>query len=101
MLDTLTLALDDPTILRIVYAGSFAGAFIVLVSVIGAVITSRRTNLHNDRQAREQTIREIAAYTAEGSLSPDDAERIIRALPAQSADDANAAVDAARNIRND
>lgn len=31
------------------------------------------------RRAREATKREIAAYVAEGSISPDDAEKIIKA----------------------
>lgn len=39
--------------------------------------------MHNmaKRREREQSRREIAAYVAEGSMTPDDAERILNAGP--------------------
>jgi hypothetical protein len=56
-----------------------------LIAVIGAfstaVIAIVFTTLKNvlRTRAREQTKREIAAYVAEGSIRPEDAERIIKA----------------------
>ena len=51
-------------------------SFIVLISVafptISGVLRTR---------ARERTKRELAAYVAEGSMRPEDAERILEAGP--------------------
>lgn len=46
---------------------------------------------------REQTRREIAAYVAEGAISPDDAERIIQPSPWWAKHCANAFGGARRN----
>jgi hypothetical protein len=57
--------------------GAFAvtGTFgIILTGIVAGTIKSTCRN-----RAREQTKREIAAYVAEGSISPDDAERILKA----------------------
>jgi len=35
----------------------------------------------NREKERERTRREMAAYVAEGSISPDDAERLLKAKP--------------------
>lgn len=54
---------------------AIVGAFAIpLVAIIGGLFhTTART------KAREQTKRELAAYVAEGSMKPEDAERIINA----------------------
>jgi hypothetical protein len=46
--------------------------FALIVIVIGAV------KGHFETRAREQTKREVAAYMAEGSITSEDAERILR-----------------------
>jgi hypothetical protein len=53
----------------------FGGAFsVAIVAVITEAI--RKTM---QARAREQSRREIAAYVAEGSISPDDAVRLLEA----------------------
>ena len=60
---------------------------IPLVAIVGglsfAVICVVASTLKSisSRKQREQTRREIAAYVAEGSMTPDDAERILKADP--------------------
>ncbi len=50
------------------------GILVALTAIIGGVLHGiLRT------RAREQSRREIAAYIAEGSMTPDDAERILEA----------------------
>lgn len=50
------------------------GLLIALVSVIGSFVQGAvRT------RAREQTRREVAAYVAEGSMSADEGERLLKA----------------------
>ncbi|RMH24165.1 MAG: hypothetical protein D6692_13845 [Planctomycetota bacterium] len=48
-------------------------------SVAGIAIIFGCVQAIANRRQREQSRREIAAYVAEGSMSPDDAERILRA----------------------
>ncbi|MGP1272202.1 MAG: hypothetical protein ACTS22_02595 [Phycisphaerales bacterium] len=48
---------------------------IVIVSVVTISGTIRKTVM---TRQREQTKRELAAYVAEGSMSPDDAQKILR-----------------------
>lgn len=50
------------------------GVTVALVSVVGGIVTGIRS-----RREREETKRELAAYVAEGSLTLDQAERLIRA----------------------
>ncbi len=54
---------------------------IVLITIIGAVILTLIvfTNVRKvlETRSRETTRREIAAYVAEGSITPDDARRLI------------------------
>ena len=52
-------------------------AILGTVGIIG-ILTGGITGMYKTRQ-RERTKREIAAYVAEGSISPQDAERIIKA----------------------
>jgi TRAP-type C4-dicarboxylate transport system permease small subunit len=61
------------------------GELIGLIAVAGglvvgftAVFFSAVTNMSKARQ-RERTRREIAAYVAEGSISPDEGERLMEA----------------------
>lgn len=52
------------------------GLLVAIVAIVsGTVFGSRKT------QAREETRRELAAYVAEGSITPEDAERILKAEP--------------------
>lgn len=60
---------------------------VAIVAVIGglsigviAIVFGTIHSICNKRQ-EEQTKREIAAYVAEGSISPSDAESIIRSQP--------------------
>lgn len=46
------------------------GCTIAIVAILASMVTNGQ---------REKTRREIAAYVAEGSISPDDAERMMRA----------------------
>lgn len=50
------------------------GFTIAMVSIVGGIYSNIRA-----RREREETKRELAAYVAEGSLTPDQAERLIRA----------------------
>lgn len=52
------------------------GCGIVVVSIIAGVIKSVFVE-----RAREHTRREIAAYIAEGTMTPADGERILKAAP--------------------
>lgn len=52
-------------------------AILGTVGIIG-ILTGGITGMYKTRQ-RERTKREIAAYVAEGSITPQDAERIIKA----------------------
>ena len=72
MLNTLTLAGIDGEIIPIV---AITGAFVMII--IGMVM--KTVNNAYETKQREETRREVAAYVAEGSISPDDAERILNA----------------------
>lgn len=77
MLSILAQAAGDPRIAQIdpekvlIFGGAFGVA--ALAIVCGTISTVSR-----NRQ-REQSRREIAAYVAEGSISPDDATKLIAA----------------------
>ncbi len=64
--------LTEPVIVTIVIAGA-----IVLMSIAKAVAGTFR------HAARERTRREIAAYIAEGSMSPEQGERLMRGDPSE------------------
>lgn len=52
------------------------------VPIVGIIAGAcRKSVLHKER---EQTRREVAAYVAEGSMTADEAERILRAAPPKS-----------------
>lgn len=51
-----------------------AGFILALVGIIASTITKI-----TQTKAREQSRREVAAYVAEGSITPDDAARLLTA----------------------
>jgi hypothetical protein len=51
---------------------------IVAVCILAAIIMRSTTTIVT-MAARERSRREIAAYVAEGSIKPEDAERLLRA----------------------
>lgn len=68
----LTLAsLENELIPLVAIGGGLLVAVVAIVSGVVARVSRTR--------AREATKREVAAYVAEGSISPDDAEKLIRA----------------------
>lgn len=68
-----TLGMEDEAVA--IPLGTMAFVFlIVTVVTIGRTITKTANTKH-----REQSRREIAAYVAEGSISPDDAVRMLAA----------------------
>ncbi|GJQ30084.1 MAG: hypothetical protein HBSAPP03_19680 [Phycisphaerae bacterium] len=71
-LDTFTFAaIEGSALAAIVIVG---GVLIALTSIIFNVIARTAAS-----KEREQTRRELAAYVAEGSIRPEDAERILAA----------------------
>lgn len=56
--------------LGIPYAGIALGAIAILAGTVRQISTAR---------AKEQTKRELGAYVAEGTMRPEDAERILNA----------------------
>lgn len=67
----LTLAAAQEVIPIVAVSGGLAFAIIyVIISTISSTLKSRY---------REQSRREIAAYVAEGSISPDDAAKLLSA----------------------
>lgn len=67
----LTLALDNEIIPVIAIGGGLG------VAVVGIVFGNITSMVRSKNQ--EETKRELAAYVAEGSITPEDAERIIKA----------------------
>lgn len=66
------LALDDGLLVPVIaIGGSFA------VAIFGIIFWAVKSIF--ETRSREETKRELAAYVAEGSVSPDDAERMIKA----------------------
>ena len=74
LINTLPIAAfsgDDIPALAII-AGCSVGALAIALGTICSVMNKRE---------EEQTKREIAAYVAEGSITPDDAQQIIASRP--------------------
>lgn len=69
MMHTLGMELSGSLVAVIAVSG---GMLIALVSVIASAVS--RTS---QAKAREQTKREVAAYVAEGSMSPEQAQQIL------------------------
>lgn len=67
-----TLALDDGDLSKVITIGIGGGIAIVWIifSSIRAMVVGR---------AKEATRREIAAYVAEGSMTPEQGEKLLRA----------------------
>jgi len=55
------------------------GGLIAIFAIVFSTIKKTAITKH-----REQTRRELAAYVAEGSMTPDDAERLLKAEPKSS-----------------
>lgn len=66
-----TLLLADDDIVKIAMIG---GLIIAIISIVGGFV--RRMYSEN---VRGRTQRELAAYVAEGSMTPEEGERLIRA----------------------
>lgn len=67
-----TLAIQDGLIIPIVAIGG--GLTIAAIGIVFGTVKSVM-----ETKSREETKRELAAYIAEGSMSPEDAERIVKA----------------------
>ncbi len=73
-MDALLEALaEDPGVI----VGAIAVVGMILIG-LPAVMMGIAANMSNTKE-RERSRREIAAYVAEGSMSPDDAERLLKA----------------------
>lgn len=64
-------SLDKSKLEAIVIVG---GLFIAVISIVASFVKGVLKT-----RAQEQTKRELAAYVAEGTMRPEDAERIIKA----------------------
>ncbi len=75
MMDTLLTLGDanDSTIVVVAMLGGFSVAIL-------AITFSIAHSMHKTKE-RERTKRELAAYVAEGSMTPDEAERLLKAEP--------------------
>lgn len=66
--------------------GAIAGITIILGAFAEYMTARTKTRCRLEQtRAREETRRELAAYVAEGSMTPEDAERILCAEPSQPA----------------
>lgn len=66
------LAMDEGLVIPVLAIG---GAFVV--AILGIVFGTLKSVM--ETRSREATKRELAAYVAEGSMAPEDAERIVKA----------------------
>lgn len=69
-MEPLTLAFSDGDAIKVLAVGG--GLLIGLVAIVGGLIQTVLTT-----RAREATKREIAAYIAEGTMTAEDAERVL------------------------
>ncbi|MEM7754359.1 MAG: hypothetical protein AAF297_01850 [Planctomycetota bacterium] len=69
MPDEIFALLNNEETLFLMIGGTIAVTAIVFCTITGCI----------KQNARERTRREIAAYIAEGSMTPDQGERLIRA----------------------
>lgn len=67
----LALELSEKTVSLLIIGALITGGILVykVIETVGRVMTTRQT---------EQSRREVAAYVAEGSMTPETAERILR-----------------------
>lgn len=63
---------------------AIAADLLPIIAIIGGLSTACIITVVSGRRfkAREHTRRELAAYVAEGSMTPQDAERLLTAEPA-------------------
>lgn len=54
-------------------------AMIIFIGVVGFLGMLGIIHAMSKAKEREQTRREVAAYVAEGSMTPEDAERLLKA----------------------
>lgn len=71
-MESLTLGMDDDVAVMAIIFG--VGGVVMVI----AIVFDTMQKIAVTRQ-RETTKREVAAYVAEGSMTPEDAERIIKA----------------------
>ncbi len=64
---------EDVIIPIIIFGGGTLIAVVAIIFSVGRKITRIKE--------REKTRRELAAYVAEGSMTPEDAERLMKASP--------------------
>jgi len=69
MFSTLAMEIDGSTVAIIAIGGAF------LVAIVGTICSAIQKS--SQTRAREQTKREVAAYVAEGSMTPDQAAQIL------------------------
>ncbi len=62
-------------------------AIMVAVPIVGIIAGAASSSAKN--KDRERTRRELAAYVAEGSMTADEAERILKAAPTKKAEPIN------------
>lgn len=74
----LTLGTSDGEVIALVAVGG--GLCVGIIAIIACTISSV-----SSRKQREESRREIAAYVAEGSMSPDDAATLLSADMSDSA----------------
>jgi hypothetical protein len=72
MLGTMTLAQVDEGVIPIVIFG--VGGVIAITAIVFNTVKGMVNSAN-----REKSRREVAAYVAEGSITPEDAERILNA----------------------
>lgn len=68
------LALEDMEVVLVIAMGLGVAVIGIIAGTIKHVTTVK---------AREESRREIAAYIAEGSMSPEEGERLMRARPGE------------------
>jgi hypothetical protein len=73
-----TLAMGEEVALLIPIIAVGGGLLVGMVGIIAGTIRSVSVSRH-----REESRREIAAYIAEGSMSPDDGAKLMAAGPAR------------------
>lgn len=78
MLHTLAIELDSKHLMVIVMVSISA-----LIPIIWMIASAARSVAVN--REREQSRRELAAYVAEGSMTADEAERLMKASPKRGA----------------
>lgn len=72
-MDTLTLGLSNDEVMGVIFG---VGGVVAIVAIVADVLGKNARH----RQT-EESRREIAAYIAEGSMTPQDGERILKAGP--------------------